>query len=69
MKTTYITVCKNKILSNLKHGTNKPTVRVCQGKYGKPKLYRTYKKGNILVSGDMSKKPMPWGARVWIEVS
>lgn len=64
----YVSVCKNIILSNLKNGTNKPTIRVSRGKYGKPKHFRTFKHGNITISGDMTKKPMPWGARVWVEI-
>jgi hypothetical protein len=64
----YITVCKNTILSNLKHGTNKPTIRVSDGKYGKPKRVHKFPfnaKGCIVC--DMN-NPLPWGARVWIEI-
>lgn len=32
----YIHVNKNKILSNVKHGTEEPAVRFQKGKYGKP---------------------------------
>jgi len=66
--TTYITVCKNTILSNLKHGTKKPAIRVSKGKYGKPKRCHTYEaQGRVrIVTGQ---KPLPWGARVWLEVS
>ncbi len=64
----YITVCKNTILSNLKHGTNKPAIRVSDGKYGKPTYHHVYKQtGAMRVVADM-KKPLPWGARVWVEV-
>ena len=64
----YVTVCKNTILSNLKHGTNKPVIRVSQGKYGKPRRYKQYAiNGNARVVCNME-SPLPWGARVWIEV-
>jgi hypothetical protein len=68
MKPLFISVCKNVILSNLKHGTNKPTVLVREGKYGKSRRYRTFKHGNITIEGDMRKKPMPWGARVYVKI-
>ena len=64
----YVTVCKNVILSNLKHGRNDPAVRVSRGKYGKPRRYRKYRIGNVLVTCDM-KRPLPWGARVWVEIT
>lgn len=64
---TYVTVCKNVILSNLKNRTNKPAIRVSVGKYGKPKRYRNYTNGNVKICADM-KNPLPWGARVWIEI-
>jgi hypothetical protein len=66
--TTYITVCKNTILSNLKHGTKKPAIRVSRGKYGKPvRRHRFTAKGRVRVCANMT-KPLPWGARVWLEV-
>lgn len=68
-KTTYITVCKNIILQNLKHGTNRPTIRVSKGKHGKARHYRIYRKGNVTVMGDMRQKKLPWGARVWVEIT
>jgi hypothetical protein len=68
-KKIFISVCKNVILSNLKNGTNKPTIRVCEGYYGKPRHYRTYRNQNVTIHGDMTNKPMPWGARVWVEIS
>jgi hypothetical protein len=64
--TTYVTVCKNIIASNLKHGTNRPAVRVSLGKYGKPRHVRKFTaEGKITVR---SGPPLPWGARVWLEV-
>jgi hypothetical protein len=65
---TYVTVCRNAILRNLKQGRNDPTVRVSKGKHGKPRRYRNYRKGKIRICGDMRQKPMPWGARVWVEI-
>jgi len=65
----YVTVCKNTILSNLKHGTNKPPIRVSDGKYGKPRRVHSFEhSGRSRVVCDMT-KPLPWGARVWIELS
>ena len=64
----YVTVCKNTILSNLKHGTNKPTIRISDGKYGKPHRVRKYStKGKVTIRCEM-KNPLPWGARVWLEI-
>jgi len=64
----YVTVCKNTILSNLKRGTNNPPIRVSEGKYGKPtRVHEFSANGNIKVVCDM-KKPLPWGARVWLEI-
>lgn len=65
---TYISVCKNVILANLKHGTNKPPIRVSRGLHGKPRHLRTLQfvgTGRIVYSPN---KPAPWGARVWIEL-
>jgi len=64
---TYISVCKNIVLSNRKHGTNKPPIRISEGKYGKPRYaYVVAFKGRAKVVYSPN-KPMPWGARVWIE--
>ena len=68
MTKTYITVCKNTVLHNIKHSDNKPPIRVSYGKYGKPTYHHEYhvpKDAKIVYSPD---KPLPWGARVWIEV-
>lgn len=68
---TYITVCKNVILSNLKHGTNKPPIRVSQGKHGKPThhhILQVDKPERMRFVCDMD-NPLPWGARVWIELT
>jgi len=64
---TYITVCKNTILSNLKRGTNHPAIRVSKGKHGKPSRHHKYEAtGTVrVITGE---KPLPWGARVWLEV-
>jgi len=67
---TYVTVCKNTILSNLKHGTNKPAIRISQGKYGKPKRVHKLEHKSFMtvrVVCDM-KNPLPWGARCWMEI-
>lgn len=70
MAKIYISICKNTILSNLKNGTDNPPIRVSQGKHGKPQRCHEYVfkdgDGRVVYSPD---KPMPWGARVWIEVS
>src|SRR6266404_8189661 len=65
---TYISVCKNVILSNLKNGTDKPPMRMSRGKHGKPMHFKHIEfegKGRIVYSPT---KPLPWGARVWIEL-
>lgn len=65
---TYVSVCKNTILSNLKNGTNTPTIRVSKSKHGKLKRVHKFEfngRGRIVYSPD---KPMPWGARVWVEI-
>ncbi len=64
---TYVTVCKNVILRNLKRGRNDPPIRVSRGKYGSARHYHTYTDGRVTVTTDM-KKPLPWGARVWVEI-
>jgi hypothetical protein len=64
---TYISVCKNTILTNLKNGTNKPPIRISKGLNGKPTHAHTFEfigRGKIVYSD----KPAPWGARVWIEL-
>ena len=69
-KLTYVTVCKNTILSNIKHGTKKPTVRVSQGRYGRPTRVASYvakRPTYVAVKNDME-NPLPWGARVWVEI-
>jgi hypothetical protein len=64
----YITVCKNTILSNLKHSRNDPTIRVSDGKYGRPRRVHTFEStGRVKVVCDME-HPLPWGARVWLEI-
>lgn len=63
----YVTVCKNTILSNIKNNTNKPPIRISKGKYGKPKYKHKYKipfNSTVVYSPT---KPLPWGAKVWIE--
>ncbi len=65
---TYVTVCKNTILSNLKHGKNDPPIRISIGKYGKPKRVHSFKKYGLAKIVCNMEKPMPWGARVWIEI-
>ncbi len=65
---TYVSVCKNIILSNLKHGLHKPPIRVSKGLYGRPRHRQTFAfsgDGRIVYSPN---KPAPWGARVWIEL-
>jgi len=65
---TYVSVCKNVILSNLKNGTNDPPIRVSAGLRGIPRHFHSWSfegKGKIVYSPD---KAAPWGARVWIEL-
>lgn len=65
---TYVTVCKNTILSNLKHGTNKPALRVSKGKYGKAKRVHEFAAiGSVRIKYD-PRNPLPWGARAWLEI-
>jgi hypothetical protein len=67
---TYVTVCKNVILSNRKHGTNKPPLRISRGKYGKPTHAHNFNVAHpefvhiVYAPND----PLPWGARAWIEI-
>ena len=69
-KTLFVTVCKNVILANLKNGRNDPPVRIACGKSDKnPRRVLTYETyGRIRIMGDMTKKKLPWGARVWVEI-
>ena len=66
----YVTVCKQTIASNLKHGMNKPVIRVSRGKYGKATrvyCFLSMKPRLVRLKVDM-KNPLPWGARAWLEV-
>jgi hypothetical protein len=68
---TYISVCKNVILSNLKNGTRKPPIRVSRGLHGRPRHCHSLAfKGRDIRQGRVvySLRPAPWGARVWIEL-
>jgi len=67
MKTLYITVCKNTILSNLKRGERRPVIRVSEGKHGKPRRCRGVTLPGVRVRYEPT-KPLPWGARAWIEI-
>jgi hypothetical protein len=64
---TYISVCKNVILSNLKHGTRRAPIRISRGLYGRPRHRQAleFRGGRVVYSPD---RPAPWGARVWIEL-
>ena len=66
--TTYISVCKNTVLSNLKQGTNKPVIRVSRGKWGKPQRVHEYVGHGLVHVRYEPDSPMPWGARAWLEV-
>ena len=64
----YLSVCKNVVLSNLKHGKNDPPLRISEGKYGKPIHRHEFEfqgKGRIVYD---PQNPMPWGARAWVEI-
>lgn len=66
--TTYVSVCKNTILSNLKRKRNDPPIRISRGKHGKPVRKHTFEaKGKVKICYSPT-KPMPWGARVWLEI-
>lgn len=69
----YITVCKNTVLRNLKRGENKPPLRICWGKHGKPQYAHKVDFGFTGGGGAGRvvydpEHPMPWGARAWIEI-
>lgn len=69
-KIIYMTVCKNTILSNRKNKRNDPPIRISEGKYGKPWRTHSYLipdacRVKVVYSPD---KPLPWGARAWVEV-
>ena len=67
MTKTYITVCKNTVLSNKKNNRNKPPLRISDGKYGRPRYAHEVKViGNSRVIYAPN-SPLPWGARAWIE--
>lgn len=66
---TYLSVCKNTVLSNLKNGTNEPVIRVSHGKYGKPSRVHSFKADGRVEIKYNPKNPMPWGARAWVEVT
>ena len=65
---TYISVCKNVILSNLKHGTRRPPIRVSRGLHGRPRHCHTLSFKNAKGRIVYALQPAPWGARVWIEL-
>lgn len=68
MKKWYVSVCKNVVLSNLKHGKNEPPLRISHGKHGKPDHRHNFEfNGRARVIYD-PKNPMPWGARAWVEI-
>jgi hypothetical protein len=79
VKKTYISVCKNTIARNQKlpHEKRIGPIRISEGKYGKPR--RVFGVGMSMHDGDYVSvcyaspggidKPMPWGARTWMEVS
>ena len=69
MKTLYASVCKNTVLSNLKHGKSDPVIRISRGRHGKPKRCHvfTFPLGyEVRIVYDPT-NPMPWGARAWVE--
>jgi hypothetical protein len=68
MAKTFVSVCKNQILSNLKHGTNEPVIRVSHGLHGKPKRVHEFTQSGTVTIKYSPNKPAPWGARVWLEI-
>lgn len=76
---TYISVCKQTIAQNRKlpHERQVGPIRMSEGKHGKPR--RVWGIGMKMREGDYVSicyaqpggilKPMPWGARVWIQVT
>ena len=68
VKMFFISVCKNTVAYNLKHGRNEPVIRVCRGKHGKPRrVHQFHADGHVVVRYEPN-NPMPWGARAWVEV-
>lgn len=67
-KRYYVSVCKNTILSNLKHGLNRPPIRVSRGLYGRPRRQHSFeRRGHVRIVYSPN-RPAPWGARVWLEI-
>lgn len=65
---TYVTVCKQTVLRNIKRGENNPSLRIGRSKYSKPTYAHTFEaNGKVRIVYD-PKNPLPWGARAWIEV-
>jgi hypothetical protein len=78
----FISVCKNTILHNIKRAKldlpPKPPLRISLGKYGKPSYaHEVPITGQCVQCGHEGPfgrvvyspgKPLPWGARAWIEL-
>lgn len=65
----YLSVCRQIVARNRKLPRNKqaPPIRLSRGKYGKSKhLWKMKFPANAIMIYN-PQKPMPWGARVWIE--
>jgi len=67
-KITIVNVNRTIIGRNHKTGERQPPIRVSRGKYGKPEYtnqFEAWGRVRVVYSPD---KPLPCGARVWIEV-
>jgi len=73
-KPTFVSICKNQILANLKNGTNIPVIRLSKGMSGRPWRQHApieFKNINLKICSALGKddKPASWGARVWLEIT
>jgi hypothetical protein len=64
---TIIVINRHRVAANKKHGTDEPVIRVSRGRHGKPSYARELElEGPSRIVYDPA-KPLPCGARVWIE--
>lgn len=63
-----VAVNRNRIASNRKHNRDDPVLRICEGKYGKPRYaneVEAFGRVRVVYRPDA---PLPCGARAWVEI-